>query len=176
MSHRIDGDRIFLRDVCVSDATPRYVAWLADPEVNRYLETRFQQHTRADIVRYIEMMTKAPDVAFLAIVRRSDDLHLGNLRLGEIDPYHQTATVALLIGEKSVWGQGYGSEAIALVSRYAFDALSVRKLTARVYSNNLASLNAFQKAGWMSEGVQRQQFVSDGQLVDGIWLGCSRDR
>jgi [ribosomal protein S5]-alanine N-acetyltransferase len=176
MSHRIDGDRIYLRDVRASDATPRYVAWLADPDVNRYLETRFQHHSQADIVRYIEAMRKAADAVFLAIVRRADDVHLGNLRLGEIDRYHKTATVALLIGEKTAWGQGYGSEAIALAGRYAFDALGLRKLTARVYANNLGSLQAFLNAGWTREGMQLQQFVSDGEVVDGIWLGCSRDR
>jgi RimJ/RimL family protein N-acetyltransferase len=173
VTHRIDGDRLYLRNVRASDATPRYVAWLADPDVNRYLETRFQQHSKADIVRYIEAMAAAPDAAFLAIIRRADDLHVGNLRLGEIDPYHRTATVALLIGEKAAWGHGYGSEAIALASRYAFDTLGLRKLTARCYANNTASLKAFLKAGWTREGVQQQQFVSDGQLVDGIWLGCA---
>ena len=103
-------------------------------------------------------------------------MHLGNLRLGDIDPYHKTATVALLIGEKSAWGHGYGSEAIALAGRYAFDTLGLRKLTARIYANNVGSLKAFLKAGWTREGMQLLQFVSDGQLVDGIWLGCSRDR
>ena len=174
MTHRIDGDRIYLRDVCTSDAGPRYVAWLADPEVNRYLETRFQRHSQADIVRYIETMTKAPDAVFVAIVRRADGLHLGNLRLGEVDPYHKTATVALFIGEKSVWGHGYGSEAIALAAKYAFETLGLRKLTARCYANNVGSLKAFLKAGWTREGTQFLQFVSDGDLVDGIWLGCSR--
>ena len=113
----------------VSDATPRYVAWLADPEVNRYLETRFQRHSQDDVVRYIDTMGKAADAVFLAIIRLADELHLGNLRLGEIDPYHRTATVALLIGEKTAWGQGYGSEAIALAGRYAFETLGLRKLT-----------------------------------------------
>ena len=175
MTHRIDGDRIYLRDVRTSDASPRYVGWLADPDVNRFLETRFQQHSQADIVRYIETMTKAADAVFLAIIRRADDLHVGNLRLGEIDPYHKTATLALFIGEKAVWGQGYGSEAIALAGRYAFDTLGLRKLTARCYANNIGSLKAFLKAGWNREGMQVRQFVSDGELVDGIWLGCSRN-
>ena len=113
----------------------------------------------------------------LVALRRRDRLRGADLlRLGEIDPYHKTATVALLIGEKSAWGHGYGSEAIALAGRYAFDTLGLRKLTARIYANNVGSLKAFLKAGWTREGMQLLQFVSDGQLVDGIWLGCSRDR
>jgi len=36
-----DDGQVTLRPVTLADVTPAYVAWLNDPEVNRYLETRF---------------------------------------------------------------------------------------------------------------------------------------
>jgi RimJ/RimL family protein N-acetyltransferase len=172
---RIDGSRIYLRGVTPDDATDRYCGWLNDPQVNRYLETRFEAQTRERILAYIDAQNRASDAIFLAIVRKADDLHVGNLRIGALDRVHRTATLALFIGEKTAWGSGLGTEAIALATRYAFTELDLRKLTARCYAVNLASIRAFEKAGWTREGTQRRQFICDGQEVDGVWLGRVRE-
>ena len=104
-------------------------------------------------------------------MRKADDRHLGNLRIGAIDRHHQTATVALVIGEKAAWGRGYGTEAIRLATRYAIDALGLRKLNARCYATNVGSIRAFERAGWVHEGRQASQFISEGAVIDGVWLG-----
>jgi hypothetical protein len=36
----IEGKKIFLRNIELTDCTERYVSWLNDKEVNRYLESR----------------------------------------------------------------------------------------------------------------------------------------
>ena len=170
----VDGKAIYLRPVVVDDVTDRYCAWLNDPEVNQYLETRFESQTRERVLDYVRAQTGAPDALLLAIVRKADELHLGNLRIGSIDRRHKTATIALVIGEKAAWGQGAGTEAIQLATRHAFVALDLVKLTARCYASNVGSIRAFERAGWVREGLQRAQFVSGGERVDGVWLGCVR--
>ena len=172
----IEGDRLYLRDVRDEDVTASYVSWLNDPQVNQFLETRFRMQTAADILQYVRAMREKPESVFLAIVRKGDDRHLGNLHIGAIDRVHKTATLALVIGEKSAWGQGFGSEAIRLATRHAFERLGLHKLTARCYANNEGSKRAFLKAGWSEEGRQREQFLSDGKYTDGIWLGIVADR
>lgn len=172
---RIDGSRIYLRDVTPDDATGRYCGWLNDPQVNRYLETRFETQTHERILAYIDSQSRSSDAVFLAIVRKADDLHVGNLRIGALDRVHRTATLALFIGEKAAWGSGLGTEAIALATRYAFAQLDLRKLTARCYAVNLGSIRAFEKAGWTREGIQRGQFICEGEEVDGVWLGRVRE-
>ena len=114
------------------------------------------------------------DAVFLAIVRTADQRHIGNLRIGAIDRHHHTATIALVIGDKSAWGHGLGSEAIALATAHAFSALGLRKLNARCYATNLGSIRAFEKAGWKHEGRQGSQFETAAGRVDGVWLGIER--
>ena len=176
MSGLIESERLYLREVRDEDVTPAYVAWLNDPQVNRYLETRFTTHTADDILKYVRSMRQKPESVFLAIMRKDDEHHLGNLHVGAIDGAHKTATLALVIGERSAWGQGFGSEAIRLATRYAFERLGLRKLTARCYADNAGSHKAFLKAGWSEEGLQRAQFLSSGKYVDAIWLGVLADR
>ena len=176
MTPLISGAAVTLRPVTESDVTDDYVGWLNDPEVNQYLETRFVTHTLEDVRRYVGDQSRATDTIFLAIIRQSDGRHIGNLRIGAIDRHHRSATIALMIGERSAWGQGLGSDAIAAATHHAFTALGLDKLTARVYATNLGSIRAFEKAGWRREGLQHGQFLTDAGRVDGVWFGIERAR
>lgn len=167
----ISGSTIHLRPVGVDDVTERYCEWLNDPEVNQFLETRFETQTRERVLEYVKAQTRARDAVLLAIIRASDGHHLGNLRIGAINTHHQTATIAVVIGEKGAWGKGAGTEAIRLATKYAFDELGLRKLTAGCYATNVGSIRAFERAGWVREGLQRAQFVSRAGIVDAVLLG-----
>ena len=172
----IAGAAVDLRPVMESDVTDEYVAWLNDPQVNQHLETRFVTHTHDDVRRYVREQSRASDAVFLAIIRRADGRHIGNLRIGAIDRHHHSATIALVIGDRSAWGQGLGTDAIAAATQYAFSSLGLEKLTARCYATNAGSIRAFEKAGWHREGLQRSQFVTDAGRIDGVWLGIERRR
>jgi [ribosomal protein S5]-alanine N-acetyltransferase len=170
----IQGANVTLRPVTDADVTPDYVGWMNDPEVGAFLETRFAAHSADDVRKYVRTQNAAADAVFLAIVRNADQRHIGNLRIGAIDRHHHTATIALVIGDKTAWGHGLGSEAIALATTHAFSALGLRKLNARCYATNLGSIRAFEKAGWTHEGRQASQFETAGGRVDGVWLGIER--
>jgi [ribosomal protein S5]-alanine N-acetyltransferase len=167
----IAGARLYLRELQPSDAAGRYLAWMNDPEVTRFLETRFSTHSEAGIRQYIESVRQDPAYLFLAIVLRDGDRHIGNIKMGPISRVHGYADVGLLIGEKDCWGRGYAAEAIALLTAHAFET-GIRKLTAGCYADNVGSLKAFQKAGWHVEGVRRAQYICDGELQDGILMAA----
>lgn len=162
--------RLYLRGVTEADATDRYVAWMADPEVTRFLETRFAAPTHDDLRGYIAGMRAKPATLFMAIMLADGDRHIGNIKLGPVDAVHGTADVALLIGEKDCWGRGYAAEAIAAISDYAVERLGVRKLTAGCYAANVGSRRAFERAGYHVEGGRYAQYFSDGRYDDGLLM------
>ena len=79
-----------------------------DPEVTRFLETRFAAQTEDGIRQYIESVLRDPAYLFLAIVLRDGDRHIGNIKMGPISRIHGSADVGLLIGEKDCWGRVMG--------------------------------------------------------------------
>jgi ribosomal-protein-alanine N-acetyltransferase len=168
----IHGRRLYLRELTADDAGERYERWLNDPEVTRYLESRFRRNTLDAIKDYVRTVGSDPDDLLLAIVLKQDDEHIGNIRLGPIDRHHRSAEVGIMLGEKRHWGRGYGSEAIAALTGHAFEELELHKLTANCYSANDGSARAFEKAGWQREGLRRGQLWSDGEWMDQILLGC----
>jgi ribosomal-protein-alanine N-acetyltransferase len=169
------GTRIGLRPITVADASPQYLAWLNDHEVNRYLESRFGEHTAESLRLFLEEMTVRDDVLFLAMIELESGRHVGNIKVGPINSYHGTADLGLLIGEKDCWGRGYGTEAIRLATVLAFERSDVRKLTASCYGENAGSAAAFRKAGWTDEGRRPAQFLRDGKPQDQLMFGIVRD-
>ena len=171
MTSRIEAERLFLRELEASDCSADYIAWLADPEVNRFLETRHRKQDEASIVAFIDTVRSRDDEFLFGIFVRDGDRHIGNIKVGPIHPIHRRADVSLFIGDRGSWGRGYASEAIAALSRHAFEALGVEKLNAGMHAANAGSFRAFLKAGYREEGRRRSQALLDGVRCDVIEVG-----
>lgn len=172
--HFIEGERIYFREVRPSDVNENYYRWMNDPEVTRYMESRFYPNSLEELRRYVEDKSKDRDNIFLAIVLKNGDRHIGNIKLGPINWIHRFAEISLVIGEKELWGKGYASEVIKLVTDYAFEMLDLHKVTAGAYSTNDGSIRAFEKAGFEREGIWKKQYFFKGNYVDRICLGKIR--
>lgn len=160
------GEKVFLRPVTLEDVSQAYCAWLNDPEVNRYLETRFAVQTLASVRSYVANATAAPDIIFLAIIEKATDRHIGNIKLGPVLQHHQRGEISFFIGEKGCWGKGYATEAVGLLTDYALCRLSLLKVTAGCYSTNLGSKRVFEKLGYEREAVFKKQYFSENTWVN----------
>jgi len=168
---KISGERIYLRKIRVKDVDGPYQHWLQDPEVTRYLESRFSKNTRAEMEKFVKNAINDSNTLFLAIVLKDGDRHIGNIKLSPINRIHKTAELGILIGEKDCWGKGFATEAIKLLADYAFTELHLHKITSGCYACNAASARAFEKAGFAVEGVRKSQCLCDGTYVDVLLFG-----
>ena len=171
IAYFIEGARLYLREVRLSDVDANYYRWMNDPKVTRHLESRFYPQSTEAIQEFVRSKLNDTQNVFLAIVLKDGDRHIGNIKLGPINWIHRFADIGLLIGEKDLWGKGYASEAIKLVSEYAFNKLNLHKVTAGCYDENVASASAFEKVGFSREGLRKNHFFSNGRYVDQILLG-----
>jgi len=157
---RIYGEKIYLRSVEMSDCNERYLSWLNDPDVNKYLETRHSVQNMNTIRQYVSSEINSSDSYLFAIINRETDEHVGNIRLSCINRFHLTAEVAILIGDKICWGKGFGTEAYILVVGFAFEKLGLYKCTLGVIASNVAGLKVVEKAGFLREGVLKEQTLN----------------
>jgi len=128
--------RLILRELSEENCTKNYVNWLRDPAVSRFLETRWQQEQTLDsVIAYVRDISGRPNEILFGIFLKDGQRHIGNIKVGPIHPQHAVADVSLFIGEKDCWGSGYATEAIAAVSRLAFDELTVQKLSASTFQS-----------------------------------------
>lgn len=174
MSILLDGKRLILSRMQVSDVTKNYCNWMNDKEVTCFLESRFYSHSIDSLREYVCKLQNDPNELLFAILLKENKRHIGNIKLGPINWIHHFAEIGLMIGEKDFWGRGYASEAIQIITEYAFDTLGLNKLIAGCYELNKGSLKAFQKAGFGIEGVHKKHFLYDGRYIDSIRLGLNK--
>lgn len=169
---KIEGKNILLRPVRISDVNEKYVGWLNDSEVAQFLETHFQTQTLQTVRDYVSNLVSGPqDSLFLAMIEKTTQKHIGNIKVGPINPHHLFADVSLFIGDKTAWGKGYATEAIRLVVRHSFQVLGLHRLNASIYDPNKGSQKAFLKAGFKEEGVSRSKRSHQGEFVDERFYG-----
>lgn len=171
----IESERLLFRTLGEEDVTVHYLSWLNDPQVNQFLETRFLLQTLESCNKFVSDMNADPFSHLLGIFDKDSLKHIGNIKLGFINKYHQTGQLSLLIGEKSCWGKGYATESIKIITRWGFNTLDLQKINAGCYDTNIGSLRAFLKSGYSVEGFFRNSVVSaNGRRIGSFWLGILR--
>jgi len=165
---KISGGKIFLRVLTEKDVTQTYVGWLNDKSINQFLESRWSKQTIQGIRDYVKSMYDSPDNFLFGIFLNEGDRHIGNIKIGNINKMNKFADLGLLIGDKSAWGKGYGTEAIKLAMRYAFGGLKLNKLVAGMNVYNAGSFKVFIKAGYREVGVFKKHSFYKGNFVDSV--------
>jgi RimJ/RimL family protein N-acetyltransferase len=170
------GEHIFLRPITLEDCTERYVEWLENPEINQYLETRWEKQTKETITEFVSNIINSQDNYMFSIIESQSKIHIGNIKLGPVNPYHSYAAISYFIGEQSMWGKGYATEAVKLITEFGFRRLGLYRIDAGVYKSLTASKRVLEKAGYKLEGVLRKLLkANDGSREDHLLYGLSYD-
>lgn len=172
----INGERIRLRAV-ERDDLPQFVAWLNDPEVIAGLMV-YLPMSMADEERWFQGMEQRPmDEHPLVIEIREGDgwRMIGNAGLHNLNWRIRSAEVGIFIGEKQLWNQGYGTEAMKLMLRHAFDTLNLNRVYLRVYDTNPRAVRSYEKVGFVHEGRERQGQYQDGRYCDVLLMSVLRE-
>jgi RimJ/RimL family protein N-acetyltransferase len=81
------------------------------------------------------------------------------------DVYRKTALVGYWLGEE-YWGNGIMVQALEMITAYAFGRLGLIRLQAGVLSNNPRSMRVLEKAGYLKEGVLKNNILKKGIILD----------
>lgn len=141
-----------LRD---GDVTPAYVRGMNDPEVRRFVSVGRGELDEAGIMDFVRDNWQRSDCLLFGLFVA--DAHCGNVRLHEYDGNAVWLGIALF--DRSIWGRGFGSCAIATASNFALDTLSCRSVQAGVNRENEVSVAAFRKAGFVVVEEKPNGFV-----------------
>lgn len=158
------GDGIRLRAIEKADI-PRFVRWLNDPEVTRFLSF-FSPLSMAMEENWFEQQLKtspAEGQVFSIEVQAGDDwIHIGNTGLHQIESINRSAEFGIFIGETGYHQKGLGLAATRLTMKHGFENLNLNRIYLYVCEANSRAINTYEKAGFVHEGVLREAVFKQG--------------
>jgi len=163
IKHKIENSNLALVDFDDSHLTNRYISWLNDSDVVRYSEQRHLVHTRETCQHYVDSIRCQASQLFAIEVAAVG--HIGNISV-YYDLANAQAELSILVGEKSVWGLGYGSQAWSMMLDAVLSLMSIRKVKAGTMALNRPMLKIFEKSDMRVEAIVPKNFLLDGDEVD----------
>ncbi|HPQ07917.1 MAG TPA: GNAT family protein [Bacteroidia bacterium] len=168
--------RVYLRELTFDDVNEEYLSWFKDNEVTSFLEVDGKSLTKKIVEEYIDEGRKTGTYYMYAICYKDNDKHIGNLKIGPINKKHLVSDLVCVIGDKKYWGKGLATEAISLGNKLAFEKYGIRKLHGQIYADNIGSIKAYCKAGWIIEGVIKGRYLVNGKPMDQILVSCNNPK
>ncbi len=163
---KLAGSLCYLSPICIDDAHT-YTEWLNDLEITRFLTLAAMSINEHSERQALERL--ASEHAY-AIIDAARDTLIGNCGVQNWDRVHQTAELGIFIGDREYLGRGYGTEAMQLLSRYAFDFLNIRSLLLRVHSDNPRAIASYRKVGFREVGTWHSSIGRGAERCDTIFM------
>lgn len=171
----IYGERVRLRAVERVDVE-KFHTWINDPEVTEGLALYLPMSMRDEESWFDGIAHRPSQEKPLAIECRDGDgwKLIGNSGFFDLDHTAHSGEIGIMIGDKSHWNKGYGTEAMGLLLRHGFDTLNLNRIFLRVYADNRRAIRSYEKAGFTLEGRLRQAVYKRGTYDDVLMMSVLR--
>ena len=146
---------------------PTTIKWVNDPEISDIMgiipacslhnQYEWFKKNDADKTRYV-----------FAICNNSDNQHIGNAGLSNIDYINRHCMFSIFICNPENKGKGAGREATELALEFAFNRLNMNRVYLKTSEKFIEAIKMYQKLGFIKEGVMRQHRYTNGKYEDKI--------
>jgi len=164
----LKGEQIYLRALEMEDLD--FLYQLENETSIWELSGTITPYSKHVLKKYLENSQR--DIYDVKQLRLAICLHskkvIGLIDLFDFDPKNKRAGVGIVILKAHDRNKGVGTEALSLLSNYAFSTLELRQLFANVAKDNEASVHLFEKMGFTKVGVKRDWICNNGQFFDEI--------
>jgi len=174
MGNLFRSERLRLAALTTEDADT-FARWSRDAEYLRFFDTEYAMPRSADYYRAdIQAEAANPNAMEFGIRLAEDDRLIGYISINHIEWNNRSGRLSIGIGEADCRHLGYGTEAIGMLLRYAFDELNLNRVGLDVIAHNRAAIRSYEKSGFAVEGRIREGVLRDGKKIDRIYMGILR--
>lgn len=172
----IYGKRIRLRRP-EKDDLALFVEWVNDPEVTKGLTIYLPMGMWEEEDWFTNLKNRSQAERPLAVDIQDGDgwRMIGNTSFFSIDPVARSAEVGIMLGDKSIWNQGFGTETMLLLIKHGFETLNLNRIQLHVYEDNIWAVRTYEKVGFIHEGRKRQALYKYGKYEDVLIMSILRD-
>ena len=173
----IRGALVYLRPTEPDDADV-VADWYADAEFARLMgelpESRAERRARYER-QVAEHDRERSDWFSFVICRLDDGRPIGRIDLFEIDRLNGSAAFGIGIGDRTLWGRGYGSDAVNALVDFAFGELRLERVWLGTDASNERAQRAYARSGFRIEARLRNAYIEHGRFLDEVRMAILRD-
>ncbi|HVF04150.1 MAG TPA: GNAT family protein [Frankiaceae bacterium] len=167
---RYVADLVTLRSPEPGDAE-HHARWFADPEVTRTLALRYPLSPDAVAQRVAEGTRPSFADRRFTVLANDTGAAVGYTALKGATPENRDAELDVVLGERSLWGRGYGTAATRATCRYGFDRVGLHRVHLWALADDARAVRAYERAGFVTEGRARDRIFKDGRWHDCLLMG-----
>ncbi|CAN5731625.1 GNAT family protein [soil metagenome] len=170
---KLEGERVELRRHARANYK-LYARWYGDPEIWHLTSWTPSPLSRSAVERLFEDRELSPTDDSFAIHVRGADKPIGVISLMNISEANESADLSVIVGHPDDRHRGYGTEAIGLLLRYAFESLGLNRVGLSAFDFNGEAISAYEKLGFVVEGRFRHAIKRRSNFHDAILMSILR--
>lgn len=170
-----EGKLVRLVKPNATDIARCFHTWSRDSEYMRLMDMwPALPYSVKKIEEWIKKETEdepSPNSVFFIIQEKATNRLIGDIGLGGIHWSQGNCFVGIAIGERELWGKGYGTDAMRVIVRYAFTELNLHRVSLDVFEYNPRAIRSYEKVGFKIEGKHRGALNREGRRWDEVYMG-----
>lgn len=170
----IIGKNVYLKGMEKGDL-PNLVKWINDSEMTHYLFMGDRPAHLELLAEQWEKDIRNPNEIVFAVVEKKKDKMIGWGGLYSINWISRSAEYRVFIGNKNCRDKGIGTEVNRIIIKYGFEKLNLNKVWLGVNTSHKAAVRSYEKAGFVKEGVLRQEIFRNNQYYDAVRMSILRN-
>jgi RimJ/RimL family protein N-acetyltransferase len=160
------GSKIVLTNWSEADAEAE-ARWSEDPAFLALIQTAPARPLSAIQIRKKARPAEESQESFVFSVRELESGRVvGSVALRYIQWNHGLGWLTLAIGDSMERRRGFGSEALALLTRYTFHELNLQRILASAFEYNIPARAFLEKYGFTLQVQQREALLRSGRRWD----------
>jgi len=167
-----EGKITYLRPLLKEDFRFEYLAWLNNPDLNKYSDHFRTWPTGEKDQEDFYLNLKSDNHVVFAICCKKTGKHFGNCSLDNIDWVNRNAHFNINIGIKKYRSLHF-LDVLNIIAEYAFNTLNLNKITGGAEIPGIVELH--ERMGWKKEGVLKKQVFREGEYHDIVLFSHFRD-
>lgn len=160
--------------------TARYVDWLNNQDVNKYMctgripiakEEIGNRNDYCNIMFAIMTHIVVENDGGVDLLSAGDSFseYIGTVSINAIDWINRKGEIGYMIGDQRYWGAGLATETVELITDYALNRLNLHKIEAGVIAGNQGSIRVLEKNGFKEYAV-----IPEDHWIEGKYNGVHR--
>ena len=144
----ISGVRVILREKSLDDFVDEY-AWRIDEELSRLDATRPLKMSYDEYYRYASEELQFPTYRSKRLaIDTLEGVHIGNVMYYDFNSKKMEVELGIMIGDKSYWDRGYGTDAVDTLLNHLFSDLEMEIVYLHTLVWNIRAQGSFAKSGF----------------------------